>query len=122
IVEKLSDAVTKNPDLIAKHLGKYAALKDNAFAALNQAFYSDGAFIFVPRDVTVEEPVQLIYISAAKLAGEAIHPRNLIIAAANSKLTVVESYLSAGSAPYLTNAVTEIVAGDNAFVEHIKLQ
>src|SRR5579862_9505835 len=70
----------------------------------------------------VAEPVQLIYISSAKNAGEVISPRNLVIAEANSKLTVVESYLSTGNVAYLTNAVTELAVGDNARVEHVKLQ
>jgi Fe-S cluster assembly protein SufD len=121
-IENLSAALLKGSALIEKHLGKYAQTKDNTFAALNQAFFSDGAFIHVPAGVAVEEPVQLIYISSAKQSGEAIHPRNLIIAEANSRLTVIESYISTGNAAYLTNAVTEIVAGDNAFLEHVKLQ
>src|ERR1035438_10056623 len=94
----------------------------NTFAALNQAFFSDGAFIFVPPGVEIAEPVQLIFISSAKNSGEMILPRNLVIAGANSKLTVVESYISTGNAAYFTNAVTEILAGDNAAVEHVKLQ
>jgi len=107
---------------IEKHLGKYAHTANNTFAALNQAFFTDGAFIFVPAGVEVAEPVQLIYISSAKQNGETILPRNLVIAEANSKLTVVESYISTGNVAYFTNAVTEILAGDNAKVEHIKLQ
>jgi len=107
---------------IEKHLGKYAHTANNTFAALNQAFFTDGAFIFVPKGVAVAEPVQLIYISSAKNSGELILPRNLVIAGANSKLTVVESYISTGNVAYFTNAVTEILAGDNARVEHIKLQ
>ncbi|HZL14184.1 MAG TPA: Fe-S cluster assembly protein SufD [Verrucomicrobiae bacterium] len=107
---------------IEKHLGKYAHTAGNTFAALNQAFFTDGAFIFVPQGVTVAEPVQLIYISSAKNSGETILPRNLVIVEANSKLTVVESYISTGNVAYFTNAVTEILAGDNAAVEHIKLQ
>jgi Fe-S cluster assembly protein SufD len=121
-IENLSGALAKNSAFIEKHLGKYARTNDNSFAALNQAFFSDGAFIFIPQGVEVTEPVQLIYISSAKQNGETIQPRNLIIAEANSKLTVVESYLSASDATYFTNAVTEIVAGENASVEHIKLQ
>jgi Fe-S cluster assembly protein SufD len=108
--------------LIEKHLGKYAHTAGNAFAALNQAFFSDGAFIFVPGGVEVAEPVSLIYLSSAKHRGDTILPRNLIIAGANSRLTVVESYISTGNAAYFTNAVTEILAGDHAAVEHIKLQ
>jgi Fe-S cluster assembly protein SufD len=121
-VSNLSAALAKDSAFVEKHLGRYALPAGNAFAALNQAFFSDGAFIFVPAGVTVEEPVQLIFISSAKQPGETIQPRNLIIAEANSQLTVVESYLSAGDAVYFTNAVTELVAGDNAHVEHVKFQ
>ena len=77
---------------------------------MNQAFFTDGAFIFIPQDAEIANPVQLIYISSAKQTGETIQPRNLIIAGANSKATIVESYLNAGSAAYFTNTVTEIVA------------
>jgi Fe-S cluster assembly protein SufD len=121
-IENLSAALAKDSALIEKHLGKYAHTASNTFAALNQAFFTDGAFIFVPQGVEVAEPVQLIYISSAKQNGETILPRNLVIAEANSKLTVVESYISTGNVAYFTNAVTEILAGDNAAVEHIKLQ
>jgi Fe-S cluster assembly protein SufD len=121
-IESLAAALAKDAALIEKHLGKYARPEKNAFAALNQAFFSDGAFIFVPKDVAVAEPVQLIYISSAKNSGEVISPRNLIIAEAGSKLTIVESYLSASDANYFTNAVTEIVAGEKAFIEHVKVQ
>ena len=121
-IENLSAAMARDSALIEKHLGQYAHTSGNTFAALNQAFFSDGAFIFVPAGVAVAEPVQLIYISSAKNSGEAILPRNLIIAEANSKLTVVESYLSIANIAYFTNAVTEIFAGDHAFVEHVKVQ
>ena len=121
-IENLAAALAKDSGLIEKHLGKYAHTANNSFAAMNQAFFADGAFIFVPLGVEVTEPVQLIYISSAKQSGETILPRNLVIAEANSKLTVVESYLSTGNAAYFTNAVTEIIAGDSAFVEHVKVQ
>jgi Fe-S cluster assembly protein SufD len=121
-IENLSAALAKDSALIEKHLGKYAHTASNTFAALNQAFFTDGAFIFVPAGVEVAEPVQLIYIASAKQNGETILPRNLVIAEANSKLTVVESYISTGNVAYFTNAVTEILAGDNARVEHVKLQ
>jgi len=121
-IESLSAALAKDSGFIEKHLGKYAHTANNTFAALNQAFFSDGAFIHVPAGVEMDGLVQLIYISSAKQNGETILPRNLVIAGANSKLTVVESYISTGNAAYFTNAVTEIFAGDNAAVEHVKLQ
>src|ERR1700677_2421393 len=121
-VENLSAALAKDSVVIEKHLGKYARTTDNAFAALNQAFFADGAFISLPPGVETAEPIQLIYISSAKQSGETIQPRNLILAGANSRATIVQSYLSTRTAASLTNAVTEIVAGDNAVIEHVKLQ
>jgi Fe-S cluster assembly protein SufD len=121
-VESLAAALAKDPALVEKHLGKYLQTANNSFAALNQAFFTDGAFIAIPQGVEIAEPVQLIYLSSTKQAGETIQPRNLIIAEANSKATIVESYLTTGSAAYFTNAVTEIVAGDNASIEYLKLQ
>ena len=121
-IESLSAALANDSGLIEKNLGRCAHTANNTFAALNQAFFTDGAFIFIPKGVAVTEPVQLIYISSAKNSGETILPRNLVIAEANTKLTVVESYISTGSVAYFTNAATEIFAGDSARVEHIKLQ
>src|SRR5580692_2668101 len=121
-VENLSAALAKDSTLIEKHFGKYARTTDNAFAAVNQAFFADGAFISIPANVEIAEPIQLVYICSATQNGETSQPRNLIIAGTNSRATIVESYLSTGKAASLTNAVTEIVAGDNAFIEHVKLQ
>jgi Fe-S cluster assembly protein SufD len=121
-IESLAAALAQDSAVIKKHLGQYAHTAGNAFAALNQALFADGAFIFVPQGVTVAEPVQLVYISSTKQSGETILPRNLVIAEAGSKVTVVESYLCTGNTAYFTNAVTEIVAGDHAFVEHVKVQ
>ena len=121
-IGNLATALTHDAALISEHLGQHARTDKNAFAALNQAFFSDGAFIVVPPGVTIAEPVQLLYISSAKASGEAIQPRNLIIAGANSGVTVVESYLQASDAAYFTNSVTEILAADSARVEYIKLQ
>ena len=59
-IENLATALANDSTLIEKHLGQYAGTAGNAFAALNQAFFSDGAFISVPAGVAVEEPVQLV--------------------------------------------------------------
>ena len=108
--------------LLEQHLSRYALPKGNAFAALNQAFFMDGAFIRVPAGVQIADPIQLIFISSAEAAGAAVHPRNLIFAEAGSSVTVVESYVSSRNRAYLTNAVTELIAGDDSRVEWVKFQ
>jgi Fe-S cluster assembly protein SufD len=121
-VSSLAVALTSDSVFIEKQLGRCALTDDNAFAALNQAFFLDGGFVHVPAGVLIVEPIQFIFVSTAKQSGETIQPRNLIVAGADSKATVIESYLSTHNAAYFTNAVTEIATGDNASLEYVKFQ
>jgi Fe-S cluster assembly protein SufD len=121
-VANVAAVLAGEPALLEKHLAHSSPPSDNAFTALNQAFFLDGGFIHVPAGKVVEEPVQLIYVATAKQNGATIQPRNVIVAEANSQVTVIESYVTAGGAGYFTNAVTELVAGDNAIVELLKFQ
>ena len=113
-VTNLASALKIQPDFVKAQLGASAVTENNPFTALNQAFFLDGGFVHVPAGLTVEEPVQFIHISTAQRSGATIQPRNLIVAEANSKLTVVESYLAVKNTAYFTNTVTELVAGENA--------
>jgi Fe-S cluster assembly protein SufD len=121
-VTNLAAALAGDSSLLEKHLGRYAKTEDNAFAALNDAFFQDGAFIHVPAVRTVTEPIRLIFVSTSQETGATTHPRNLIIAEKQSRLTVIESYVSTVDTAYFTNAVTEFVVGENAAVEHLKFQ
>jgi Fe-S cluster assembly protein SufD len=121
-VGSLAAALASDAAFLEKHLGKYAASADNGFSALNQAFFLDGGFVHVPAGKIVEEPIQFIYVSTAKQSGTVIHPRNLVISEANSKVTILESYVSLGGSGYFTNAVTELFAGENAHLEFVKFQ
>jgi Fe-S cluster assembly protein SufD len=118
----LAEAIAKEPGLVEPHLFRYARSDASAFTALNTAFFKDGAFIYVPAGQTVPEPIQLLYVSTAKEDGATAHARNLIVAESGSQVTLVESYVSLSDAAYFTNSVTELVAGDNAVVEHLKFQ
>jgi len=118
----LAVALKSDAAFLEKHLGRYAQNADNGFTALNQAFFLDGGFVHLSAGTVVEEPIQLVYVSTAKQPGATIHPRNLIIAGANSKVTILESYVALGGANYFTNAVTELFAGDNARLEFVKFQ
>ncbi|HEY2951730.1 MAG TPA: Fe-S cluster assembly protein SufD [Verrucomicrobiae bacterium] len=121
-IMSLAAALTAEPALVQEHLFRHARADANAFTALNIAFFQDGAFIHVPEGQTVPQPVHLLFVSTAKDNGTTTQPRNLIVAGKGSKLTVIESYVSLSDAAYFTNSVTELVAGDNAVVEHLKFQ
>ncbi len=103
------------------HLARYAAYGDHAFVAWNTAAFHDGAYIEIPGGVAVAEPLYLIFLSTGADRPTVSHPRVLIVAGEASQATFIECYIGQGDA-YLTNAVTELVAGDSAVVEHYKLQ
>lgn len=121
-IASLAEALRNDGALLQKYLGRFAKTDENGFVALNTAFFTDGAFIYVPAGKSVREAVHLIFIATTGEAGAAIHPRNLIIAEPNSKLTMIESYVSTTQSAYVTNAIDEFVIGDNAHVEHCKFQ
>lgn len=106
-VASLKQALNTDATLIEQHLTRYATGEANAFTALNTAFFTDGLFVHVPKNVSVEEPVQVVYLSTAAETGAAAHVRNLVLVDAGAKFTLLESYVSLATAPYVTNAVTE---------------
>ncbi|HEU4520526.1 MAG TPA: Fe-S cluster assembly protein SufD [Thermoanaerobaculia bacterium] len=103
---------------IEEHLGKYADLERQAMVALNTSQFVDGALIDVPAGKVVDGFIHLLFIGHGD--GVWSHPRVLIVAGSNSQVTVVETYVGTGA--YFTNAVTEIVAGDGAVVDHYRVE
>lgn len=120
IVTDLSAAVSTHAKVIEPHLGRHVGFRDNLFAALNTAFLQDGALVIIPRNAAIEAPVHVLFIATQPEA--ASHPRCLLIAEPGSEITLVEDYVSLHEGVYVTNAVTEIVLGDNAQVDHIRVQ
>ncbi|MCZ6775810.1 MAG: Fe-S cluster assembly protein SufD [Ignavibacteria bacterium] len=118
----LAAALKTDADAVSEHLTRYARYDDNAFTALNTAFLQDGAFVYIPDGKVIEGPIHLLFISTKLGTPFLSNPRNLVLAGENSQVMIVESFVSLDDNSYLTNAVTEIVAGDNAVVEHDKLQ
>jgi Fe-S cluster assembly protein SufD len=121
-IGSLAAALSTPEPLLEKHLARCVAGDENPFAALNTALFRDGAFIYVPAEQSVLHPVHLLFISRGQAPGATVQPRNLIIAERNSKLTVLESYVSLGDAASFTNAMSEFIIGDGAQVEHCKVQ
>jgi Fe-S cluster assembly protein SufD len=96
----------------------------NAMVALNLANTQDGARIEIPANKVVEGFIHLLFVGQGdpSLGGGGIwsHPRNVIVVGDHAQVTIVESYV--GSGAYFTNSVTEILAGENAIVDHYRLE
>lgn len=121
-VSSLRQAVQDQARVLEHHLARYARPSGQPFVALNTAFFQDGAVIHAEKNVNDPRPVHLIYIATRADSGTAFHTRNLIVAEAGSRLAVVETHISAGTGQYYTNSVSEIFLGENATVEHLKIQ
>ena len=118
----LASALAADSERIQPHLARYARYQDHAFVALNTAFIEDGAFLNVPAGKVVGDPIHLLFISTALRTAPASYPRNLIVAGNNSQVRIVETYVGVGKHVSFTNAVTEIVVGENAAIDHYTLQ
>jgi len=105
-----------------QHLGKHASFEENAFVALNTAMLADAAFVRVARGAVIEQPIEIFYLTTGTSEATAVHPRILVVVGADAHCTIVERYVGAGDGVYFNNAVTEIVAGDRAVVDHYKVQ
>jgi Fe-S cluster assembly protein SufD len=121
-VRSLAASLDGDQDLLEPHLARLAAYDKDAFTALNTAFISDGAFIYVPAGMILKEVVHLLFLSSGDGNPTVSHPRNLIVLESGSQATVVESYVGLKDGVYFTNAVTEVVTGKNALLDHYKLQ
>jgi Fe-S cluster assembly protein SufD len=122
VVGSFADSLRNDGELIEKYLTRSADFKDRPFVALNTAFLRDGAVLFIPKGVVIESPIYLCHYSWASGRPTVSHPRNLIIAEEGSQATVVEIYMGGGEQSYFTNAVTEIIVGENSRIDHYKLQ
>jgi Fe-S cluster assembly protein SufD len=114
----LAAMLAERTELVATHL----AARDGAFTSLNAAFLNDGAYISIPEGKVIDRPLHLLFVSTPHSAPHMTSPRVVILAGRSSEVRIVESHVAIGEATYFTNAVTEIVAGENARVDHTRVQ
>ena len=97
------------------------APSDGKFAAMHAAFWQGGAFIYVPRDVQIEQPFQVAIAQQGE--GVATFPHTLIISERGAALTCIEETLSLDAARQTLNVgVVEIIAGDGSQVTYVDVQ
>lgn len=121
-ISSLRQRLNDDPAELEPWLGKYLPVSTHGFAALNTAFLDDGAVIEIAEGAAIEQPLHVVYVSTSRDKPFVSHPRNVIVAAAGSSAMVVEQYLGAASARYLTNAASEVVLGRSAALGHMRIQ
>ncbi len=124
VATSLEEAVKneKFATVIKEKFARVAGYDSNGFTALNTAFVSHGAFIFIPQDTKIETPVHLIFSSNESENPTVSFPRIFIFAERGSEATIIENYTRFGEAKYFTNSVVEIVLADEAKIKHFRVQ
>ncbi len=121
IFMSISEAIQKHPELVRKYIGTIVPQKDNYYAALNSAVFSDGSFCYIPKGVRC--PMELSTYFRINQAGTGQFERTLVIADEGSYV----SYLEGCTAPsrdenQLHAAVVELIALENAEIKYSTVQ
>ncbi|HUL85590.1 MAG TPA: Fe-S cluster assembly protein SufD [Actinomycetota bacterium] len=116
----LDEAAVQHPDLVREHLHGLVPTGRTKFTALHGAFRAGGTFLYVPRDVRVELPLQtLTHLDAD---GTAVFPHTVLIAAEGSDVTFIDRFTSRDLQRALSDAIAEIYVGDGARVRYASIQ
>jgi Fe-S cluster assembly protein SufD len=118
----LADVIARDPGSLEPHLGRHVRFDDRPFAALNTALFEDGAVVFVEDGRVVDQPIQLLFLSTGGPVPTSSNPRVLVVAGNHSQSRVIETYAGIRGPRGFTNAVTEVVVGRHAIVDHYRLQ
>lgn len=121
VLGSLEQIANERPELLQDYLNRQAALSNDPFVALNTAFAKDGFFLYVPKGIVIEKPIQVINLLNADENLMATQ-RNLIVADAGAQVKVLICDHTLTSASFLYNSVTEVFSGENSLVDVFTIQ
>lgn len=121
-IVSLARFLEAEPDSAEALLARAEPRRERALMALNTALAQDGAVIRISRDVAIERPIQLLFLTRAPEGAAAMHARNLILLEPGAAATVIETHAGAATEGYWSNVVTQVALGDGASLRHYKLQ
>lgn len=122
IFKCLRDALRTHPDLIGKYLGSQSLSGNDIFSSLNLSLLNDGALIYLPNGIELEEPLHLLFISACG-GRQFIHqPVVLVIAENNTRADVIVHTIGQPGEIYLTNLLAEVYAEPSSAIQVAHLQ
>ena len=118
----LSSALSKSKykAVIENYFNKIA--KQDNMTSLNTAFANEGAYIYIPKNVEVEKPIQILNFTTGKEEATLVQPRNLIVVEENAHVQIIERHQSLTENAALSNVVTEIFAAKSSTVDFYKIQ
>lgn len=121
-IEPATGVVVSRASETTSSIGSLGLHKEESFAALATALFSDCVSITVKKGTLVEKPVHVVHVTTSASAGRVSTPRLRIDAEEASQVTVVESHVGAQGARYLSLPVGEVVAAQSAVVDYYRIQ
>jgi len=121
ILDSLENMAKNNPELVQKYYGNIAETETDALVALNTAFAKDGYFLFVPKNVIFEKPIQIINLLKSD-SDTFSTQRSLIIIEAGASAQLILCDHTLNSNRYFSNSVTEIFVEENANIDYYTVQ
>jgi Fe-S cluster assembly protein SufD len=121
IIGSLNEVAKTHPDLVRNYFGKLSTTKKDGLVAFNGAFAQDGFFMYVPKNVILDKPVQLVNIMRADVDFMA-NSHNLIVLEEGARAQLLVCDHTVDDVRFLSNRVTEVFVGENAFYDHYKLE
>jgi len=122
VVSSVCEGLADNEALIKSLVDSVVETPALGFVNFNTALFTDGAVISIEENTVIEKPIQVAFVSTKKSALSISNCRNLILAKASSKATIIESYHGIDDSCYLSNVISEIVVESNAHLSHNRLQ
>ncbi|MDD2549741.1 MAG: Fe-S cluster assembly protein SufD [Bacteroidales bacterium] len=121
IIGSLAEAAKKYPNVVSKYYNTLADNDEDGLVALNTAFSQDGVFIYIPKGVMLEKPIQIINLMMSD-ENQLVHYRNLIIADENAQADIVICDHTLSPSEYLSNIVTEVFTNRGANLDIVSMQ
>ena len=121
IIGSINQAAKDHPALVEKYFGKLSAKREDGLTAFNGAFAQDGFFMYVPKNVVVDKPVQIVNVMRSDVDFMA-NSHNLVVLeeGAQAKLLVCDHTMD--DVRFIANRVTEVFVAENAVYEHYHLE
>lgn len=121
IITSLKEAADKYPDIVGKYYSKLADVASDSITALNTAFVQDGLFVYVPRNVQLKRPVQIVNILRSGV-DMMVNRRVLIVLEEGADATFLFCDHAMDNVRFLTTQVIEVFVADNAHADIYELE
>ncbi|MCU4174639.1 Fe-S cluster assembly protein SufD [Carboxylicivirga sp. N1Y90] len=121
VVSSIRTAAKDHPEVFEKHYGEVAPMESDAMVAMNTAFAQDGAFIYVPKGVVLDKPIQIVNIMNGETDRLAFQ-RNLIVVEENSQVKVMLCDHTVSPNKFVINSVSEVYAAENSVFDVYNIQ